>query len=161
MEIQEKFNELYNLMATSGDPAKMHVFGSAEQWLMGVLAKNNPELAKKWVEKVEAVKWNNYLCESDAMAIVAKFVNRDGSQGGKWSHQQIVSAVQELGGNICHEPYYNEHALFVAMNWIASNSWPTIVKFVPEEHTVLATYALAVDLLTDPDEPHFLSRYWK
>lgn len=161
MNYQEKYDELYAIMANSGDPAKMHIFGEAEKWAFEQMNRTNPDMAKKWLDRIEAVKWDNYLCEASAMAIVSKFVNQDGTQGAKWNYQQVMDAVRAAGGNESEQPYYNSWALFVVMNWIASNSWKTLSKLTTEDKMPGVIYSLALDYLKDPDEPHFIQRYWK
>lgn len=161
MNYQEKYDELYAIMANSGDPAKMHIFGEAEKWAFEQMNRTNPDMAKKWLDRIEAVKWDNYLCEASAMAIVSKFVNQDGTQGAKWNYQQVMDAVRAAGGNESEQPYYNSWALFVVMNWIASNSWKTLSTLTTEDKMPGVVYALALDYLKDPDEPHFIQRYWK
>lgn len=161
MNYQEKYDELYAIMANSGDPAKMHIFGEAEKWAFEQMNRINPDMAKKWLDRIEAVKWDNYLCEASAMAIVSKFVNQDGTMGAKWNYQQVMDAVRAAGGNESEQPYYNSWALFVVMNWIASNSWKTLSTLTTEDKMPGVVYALALDYLKDPDEPHFIQRYWK
>jgi len=161
MNYQEKYDELYAIMANSKDPAKMKIFGEAEKWMFDQINRSNPDMAKKWLDRIEAVKWHNYLCESSAMAIVAKFVNQDGTAGPKWQYQQVMDAVKAAGGNESEQPYYNSWALFVVMNWIASNSWKTLSKLTTEDKMPGVIYSLALDYLKDPDEPHFIQRYWK
>lgn len=161
MNYQEKYDELYAIMANSGDPAKMHIFGEAEKWAFEQMNRTNPDMAKKWLDRIEAVKWDNYLCEASAMSIVSKFVNQDGTQGAKWNYQQVMDAVRAAGGNESEQPYYNSWALFVVMNWIASNSWKTLSTLTTEDKMPGVVYALALDYLKDPDEPHFIQRYWK
>jgi outer membrane receptor for ferrienterochelin and colicin len=161
MNYQEKYDELYAIMANSGDPAKMHIFGEAEKWAFEQMNRTNPDMAKKWLDRIEAVKWDNYLCEASAMAIVSKFVNQDGTMGAKWNYQQVMDAVRAAGGNESEQPYYNSWALFVVMNWIASNSWKTLSTLTTEDKLPGVVYALALDYLKDPDEPHFIQRYWK
>lgn len=160
MNYQEKYDELYAIMANSGDPAKMHIFGEAEKWAFEQMNRTNPDMAKKWLDRIEAVKWDNYLCEASAMAIVSKFVNQDGTMGAKWNYQQVMDAVRAAGGNESEQPYYNSWALFVVMNWIASNSWKTLSTLTTEDKMPGVVYALALDYLKDPDEPHFIQRYW-
>ena len=161
MNYQEKYDELYAIMANSADPAKMHIFGEAEKWAFEQMNRTNPDMAKKWLDRIEAVKWDNYLCEASAMAIVSKFVNQDGTMGAKWNYQQVMDAVRAAGGNESEQPYYNSWALFVVMNWIASNSWKTLSTLTTEDKMPGVVYALALDYLKDPDEPHFIQRYWK
>ena len=161
MNYQEKYDELYAIMANSKDSAKMKIFGEAEKWMFDQINRSNPELAKKWLDRIEAVKWHNYLCESSANAIVSKFVNQDGTTGPKWQYQQVMDAVKAAGGNESEQPYYNSYALFVVMNWIASNHWKNLSKLVSEDKMPGVIYSLTLDYLKDPDEPHFLTRYWK
>lgn len=160
MNYQEKYNELYSLMAESKDASKMKVFGEAEKWVFEQLNKTNPDLARRWLEKIEGVRWNNYICESDAMAIASKFINQDNTRGPKWNYNQVVEAVKAVGGKMSEAPYYNEYALFLVMNMIASDHWGTLLSVVSEDMMPMLIYQLAVDKLKDVDRPHFIKSYW-
>lgn len=55
-ELIGRYDELYNDMAMAKDPKKMVVFGDAEKWVFRMLAEKHPELAEKWLAKLEAGK---------------------------------------------------------------------------------------------------------
>jgi hypothetical protein len=60
-DLIKRYRELYDEMALAKDPKKMVVFGDAERWVFSMLAEEHPELAEKWLSKLEAGRWNNYL----------------------------------------------------------------------------------------------------
>ena len=77
-ELIEKYDELYEDMATAKDPRKMMAFGDAEKWMFHMLAKEHPEIAEKWLTNLEAGKWHNYLAKTEAEEIaVFDFFNVD------------------------------------------------------------------------------------
>lgn len=160
MNYQENYNELYAIMANSKEPAKMKIFGEAEKWVFDQINKTNPDLARRWVDRIEAVRWNNYLCESDANALASKLINQDGSKGPKWNVSQIDAVVKSNGGKVSEAPYYNEYALFLVMNMLASDHWNTLSSIAPEDMMPLLIYQLAIDKLKDIDRPHFVKDYW-
>ena len=81
LDMKERYMELYNKMSSSKDVEKMKAFGDAEVWIFGMLADRHPELAQKWLDKLEASEWHNYLSESEAMDVVAGLKSQDGRTG--------------------------------------------------------------------------------
>lgn len=55
--MKQRYMELYRKMAESKDVAKMRAFGDAEVWIFGMLVDKHPELAQKWLDKLEASEW--------------------------------------------------------------------------------------------------------
>jgi hypothetical protein len=157
----QQYESLYKMMEGSGNPSKMKVFGNAEKWAFAQISKTHPEIAKHWLSKIEAVRWYNYLCENEANEIVSKFVNQDGSEGGKWSMQEIASVVKTNGGKMREEPYYNEYALYATMNMLASDHWESVSAFVAEDTIPTFIYSMALEKLKDVDHKEFVRPYFK
>lgn len=161
-EMTKRFEELYDNMALSKDPAKMHVFGNAEKWLFPQLAASQPKLARQWLDKLEASEWNNYLSQSEAEDIVSKLQNQNGSRGGKWSFAVFEQAVENKGKCMEHAPYYNKYALWATADMIYSDHARSLSAAVNDDKEELfeLIYAMAVEQLTDPDRPRFVREYF-
>lgn len=159
-ELIEKYDELYDDMATAKDPRKMMAFGDAERWMFHMLAKEHPEIAEKWLTKLEAAKWHNYLSKTEAEEIAGKLVNQDGSRGPHWSHETFKAAVESLGAKMSDEPYYNCWALWVEANVLWSDIHRSLSKYIPKEQEPAAYYEMAVEKLKDIDRPRFIREYF-
>lgn len=156
----EKYDELYEDMATAKDPRKMMAFGDAEKWMFHMLAKEHPEIAEKWLTKLEAGKWHNYLSKTEAEEIAAKLVNQDGSRGPHWSHETFKAAVESLGAKTEEEPFYNCWALWIMANALWSDHHKALMEFVPKEQEPKVYYLMAVEKLKDVDYPKFIRKYY-
>lgn len=159
-ELIEKYDELYEDMASAKDPRKMMAFGDAEKWMFHMLAKEHPEIAEKWLTKLEAGKWHNYLSKTEAEEIAAKLVNQDGSRGPHWSHETFKAAVESLGAKTEEEPFYNCWALWIMANALWSDHHKALMEFVPKEQEPKVYYLMAVEKLKDVDYPKFIRKYY-
>lgn len=151
-----RYNELYQDMAMSKDPKKMMVFGEAEKWMFHALAEKHPDIAERWLSKLEAGKWNNYLSKTEAESIAEKLINQDGSHGPHWSYEAFKAAVESLGGKMTDEPYYNSWALWLTANMRYSDNYKSASEFVPKEMMPKFFYNVAVENLKDVDRPHYI-----
>lgn len=159
-DLIKKYDELYEDMATAKDPRKMMAFGEAEKWVFYMMAEQHPELAEKWLTRLEAEKWYNYLSKNEAEEIVAKFVNQDGTRGPHWRYETFKAAVESLGGKLQSEPFYNCWALWVAANMQFSDHHISASEFVPRDMIPKYFYNMAVETLKDPDRPRFIREYF-
>lgn len=159
-ELIEKYDELYEDMAMAKDPRKMMAFGDAEKWMFHLLAKEHPDIAEKWLTKLEAAKWHNYLSKTEAEEIAAKLVNQDGSRGPHWSHETFKAAVESLGAKTAEEPFYNCWALWIMANALWSDHHKALMEFVPKEQEPKVYYLMAVEKLKDVDYPKFIRKYY-
>ena len=100
----KRYDELYEDMATAKDPSKMMAFGDAEKWMFHALAEKHPEIAEKWLTRLEASKWYNYLSASEAVQIAAGIINQDGTKGAHWDYDVFKEGVESLGAKISDEP---------------------------------------------------------
>lgn len=160
-EMKARYDELYNKMARSKDVEKMKAFGSADRWAFFMVVDKHPELAKKWLDKLEASDWNNYLSDTEAVEIVSQLRNRDGQTGAHWNMATFVNAVQSIGGEMENPPHYNKYALWATANMLYSDHYKSAKKYVGDESKMPAYfYDLAVEKLTDVDRPHFIREYF-
>lgn len=156
----KRYHELYDEMAMAKDPKKMIVFGEAERWVFAMVAEKHPDLAEKWLSKLEAGKWNNYLSRSEAEIIVSNLFNQDGSRGPHWNYETFKAAVESLGGKMTDEPYYNCWALWVVANMEYSDHHRSASEFVPKDMMPKYFYEVAVEKLKDVDRPKFVRDYF-
>ena len=159
-EIIRKYDELYHDMATAKDPHKMLAFGEAEKWMFHMLAEKHPEIAEKWLTKLEASKWHNYLSKAEAEEIASKLVNQDGSRGPHWDYETFKHAVESLGGQMKDEPFYNCYSLWIMANALWSDHHHCLMEFIPKDEEPRAYYMLAVEKLKDVDYPKFIRKYY-
>jgi hypothetical protein len=159
-EIIRKYDELYHDMATAKDPHKMMAFGEAEKWMFHMLAETHPEIAEKWLTKLEASKWHNYLSKAEAEEIASKLINQDGSHGPHWDYETFKDAVESLGGKMKDEPFYNCYSLWIMANALYSDHHKSLMEFVPKEQEPKVYYLMAVEKLKDVDYPKFIRKYY-
>ena len=159
-DLIRRYVELYEDMASAKDPKKMMIFGEAEKWMFHEIAKAHPELAEKWLSKLEAGKWHNYLSKVEAEDIANKLVNQDGSRGPHWPYETFKGAVESLGAKMAEEPYYNCWALWIMANALWSDHHKSLSEFVPKEQEPKVYYLMAVEKLKDVDYPKFIRKYY-
>ena len=157
----KKYDELFEDMASSRDPKKMMVFGDAEKWVFHMVAKKHPDIAEKWISKLEAGKWNNYLSKSEAEDIVSRLVNQDGTRGPHWDYEPFRAAVESIGGKMSDMPFYNCYALWATANMRYSDNYRSASEFVPKDQMPRYFYNVAVETLKDIDRPKFVRDYFE
>lgn len=162
-EIMSKFDELYGIMATSTNVKYMHTFGDTMRCMMNDMASKHPEQAQEYIEKLCAIKWKNYLTKKEASEIVS-----DMNPTVTWDMQTWLNAMANLGLPTEEEPYYNDYALYVAMNQVISDHGCTVAKILGKEsvkdidsdNLVKYGYNLALDLLKDKDGVYDIREYF-
>lgn len=167
-EIKDRYDYLYDRMKSSRNPQNMKVYGDTTTSIFHRLLEKHPDIAEEWVEGFEAILWNNYLTPMQAKKITDRIINQDGKEGPKWSEDLFFHAVEQLGGEIEREPYYNRYALWTVANAMYSDhakstsedmGYSTIAE-VPPEKMALSMYKKAVGSLTDPDRKNYVERYY-
>lgn len=159
-DIIKKYDELYDEMASSKDPRRMMAFGDTEKWMFYMLAEKHPEIADKWLSRLEASKWHNYLSKSEAEAIASKLVNQDGTHGPHWDYETFKAVVESLGGKTTDEPYYNCWALWTVANMRFSDNYRSASAFIQNDMIPKYFYMVAVETLKDIDRPKFIREYF-
>ena len=159
-ELVEKYDELYEDMASGKDPSKMIAFGEAEKWMFHQMADKHPEIAERWLTKLESARWHNYLSKSEAEYITSNLINQDNTRGPHWSYDTFKGAVESLSGKMAVEPSYNCWALWVTANMLYSDHHRSTSEFVPRDQEPKFFYAMAVEKLKDVDRPNFIREYF-
>lgn len=154
-ELKEKYSELYDYMAQSKDPKNMQVFGHTMNEMMDWLIANKPDAAQAWIEKLEAIKWKNYLTPSEADRVVGAM-----NPKAPWNREQWSQAMEQSGFEFEEWPHYNRCALYATMNMLMSDSSETIREYVDEEQLFPFVHALAVDKLKDRDNRFSVRPYF-
>lgn len=159
-EIQRRFDELVAKIVASKDTDKMKVLMYADAWGFKQMATMQPKMAQKWLDKIEASEWYNYLSSEEAEQVVSGLVNQNGTKGPKWPMQQFEAAVTALGGQMQDAPYYNKCALWATANMIYSDHAKSLSEVVSEADMPKIVYKMAVEKLKDPDRPRFIRPYF-
>lgn len=154
-EMKNEFYALYNMMANSNKVENMHTFGNVHKEMMEWFIANKPELAQEWLEKLQSIKWKNYLSTKEAEKIVAEM-----NPPAPWTRDQWRAAMKEHGFDFDREPYFNRCALWVTMNMKMSDSGDTLAKYIEGDKMFEAVYHLAVDSLTDKDGRFKIREYF-
>lgn len=145
-ELKDKYYELYDYMAHSKDPKNMMAFGSTMNEMMDWLIANKPDAAEEWIQKLEAIRWKNYLTPKEAEAIVASMEPK-----APWNRQQWAQVMDEHHYDKEKMPCYNRCALWVTMNMIMSDSSATLAKYINGGDIFQVVHDLALDKLMDKD----------
>lgn len=145
-ELRENYYELYEYMANSKNPDNMKAFGHVMNDMMEWLIVNKSDAAQEWIDRLQAIKWKNYLTQKEADSIVS-----DMEPKAPWSREQWRSAMEQKGYALEKEPCYNRCALYTTMNMIMSDSSETLGKYIQAEDLFGIVHDLAEDKLTDKD----------
>ena len=169
IELKERYGRLHRKMTDADDKHNRQIFFDADKWAFDRIADTAPATAQIWLDKLQAVCWNNYLTDSEAKTINASLINQDESIGGKWSKDTFLQTSERLGAVTEKEPYYNANALWVVANMIYSDHAKSIADdmgagsptSVPSDKMALSCYRKAVEKLCDRDRKHFVREYFE
>ena len=162
-EFIKEFDELYRIMATSNTPKFMHIFGATMREMMCDIVELKPTLAEEYLSQLCAIKWHNYLTKKEADKIIEKM-----NPQATWDKQTWLDAMGKFSLPMGEKPFYNDYALYIAMNQVVSDHGETIAKIAGKksiqeiEPTELVKYAynMAIDLLKDKDGVYDIREYF-
>lgn len=160
-EQKDRFTGLYDYMAESRDPKNMKTFGRVMIEMMDYLIANKPDIAEEMIDKLEAIKWNQYLTPKEAEKIIA---NMD--PAAPWSRDQWKNAMASLGLPLEDAPYYNHCALWVEMNKMYSDFGDEIAALMDkplmssDKDIITACYKMALKTLRDKDGIYNIRSYF-
>ena len=162
-EMKQEFMELYDMMAMSHDVKNMRTFGNVHKEMFLWFVANKPDLAQEWLDKLESIKWCNYLTKKEAEKIVSEMVPK-----APWSYDVWKNAMTQLGIPMEDEPYYNSYALWTVMNQVYTDHAQTIadniikkpLAQIPADQLVHGIRSLALDLLQDKDGRYCVRAYF-
>lgn len=155
-EMRDKYWSLYEYMANSKKPENMKAFGRVMTQMMEDMIYNSPTKAEEYINKLESIKWDNYLTATEAEKIVAAMEPK-----APWSREQWRVAMEQHGYLLEEWPCYNRCALYVTMNMIMSDSSATIGKYVASEDLFKLVHDVAVDKLKDADGKFNIRAYFE
>ena len=98
-EMKNEWIALYNMIANSHDVSFMRTFGNVHKEMMNWMIANKPELAQEWLDKLESIKWNNYLTSKEAEKILANMMPK-----APWAKDLWKQAMNDHGFELSHEP---------------------------------------------------------
>ena len=154
-EIIDKYLSLKEYMIESRDPDNMMLFGDVMDELIERLAKNDTAFAEREVEKLEAMKWEQYLTRSEAEDIIAHM-----DPPAPWNYATWVNALDNAGLDREQEDVFNEFALWVTMNGKMSDHKASLAEFIPGDQLLRFVYVQAVESLTDKDGKFDVREYY-
>ena len=154
-EMKERFSDLYSYMAMSKKPSYMMAFGSVMKEMMDWMIANKPAEAQEWIDKLESIRWKNYLTPKEADNIIAQMVPK-----APWTRDQWKAAMDKHEYKHEEMPCYNPCALFVTMSMIYSDSSDTLSNFMQGADMFDLIHDLAIDKLKDRDGRFNVRRYF-
>jgi len=160
-ELRDRYLGLYDYMATSRDPKNMKAFGSVMTQMMDVMLQKMPAEAEEMIDKLEAIKWRQYLTPKEAEKIVAGMDPK-----APWSRDTWKGAMESFGLPLEEMPAYNRCALWVEMNKIYSDYGEEIASLLgkplsPSDKDIIsACYKMALKNLKDKDGIYDIRKYF-
>lgn len=130
--------------------------------VLKMVASMSEDNAKALADECEdLVRFRNYLSEDEAMDVVRKFMNFDGSRGPHWSKpEDAFRAVQSLGLQYEADGGYNRWAFFVVLNMVWSDEWGVLHNYVSPDQEVRVCAELAQAKLEDVDKVFSVRKYF-
>lgn len=162
-EMKEQYELLYDYMAASGNPENMKAFGRVMTEMMNVMIQKMPTEAEEMIQKLESIRWKQYLTPKEAETIVAKM-----EPSAPWKRDVWNNAMKSLGIPVEEQPYYNSCALFTEMNKqysdhaesLAQKVWKKPLSSIPAEEIIPIIHAFAIDVLKDKDHVYNIRSYF-
>lgn len=159
--MKQEFAGLYDMMANQRDVKFMRVFGGVHKEMFDWFVANKPELAQEWLDKLEAIKWHQYLTPKEAEKIVAGMEPK-----APWSREVWKNAMESFGLPLEEMPAYNRCALWVEMNKIYSDFGEEIAALLgkplsaSDKDIISACYKMALKNLKDKDGIYDIRKYF-
>jgi hypothetical protein len=159
--MKERYDALYDYMAQSRDPKNMKTFGCVMTEMMDWLIQSKPDMAQEMIEKLEAVRWKQYLTTKEAEKIVSGMDPK-----GPWSREAWKNAMESFGLPLEEAPLYNKFALWVEINKIYSDYGEEIASLMgkslsPSDKDIIAAcYRMALKNLLDKDGIYDIRKYF-
>ena len=161
-EMKERYTALYDYMAASREPRNMKLFGSVMTEMMDAMLAKMPAEAGEMIDKLEAIRWKQFLTPKEAEGIVAGMVPK-----APWTRDAWASAMESLGLPPEEQPDYNRCALWTEMNKMYSDFGETVAGLLgrtpdPGDGDIIAAaYKMALNTLKDRDGVYDIRRYFR
>lgn len=160
-ELKERYDSLYDYMANSKDPKNMKAFGCVMTDMMGILIAKMPDVAEEMIDKLESIRWKQYLTPKEAESIVARMDPK-----APWTRDQWRQTMESFGLPLEDAPFYNRCALWVEMNKVYSDYGEEIASLIgkpmsPNDKDIIsACYKMALKTLKDKDGVYDIRKYF-
>ena len=160
-ELKDRYTALYDYMANSRDPKNMKAFGCVMTEMMDFLIVNKPDVAEEMIDKLESIKWHQYLTPKEAEHIIA---NMDPK--APWSRDAWRQTMESFGLPLEEPPYYNRCALFVEMSKMYSDFGDEIAALLGKPLTptdkdiITACYKMALKTFKEKDGVYDIRKYF-
>lgn len=160
-EMKERYDSLYDYMAGSRDPKNMKAFGCVMTEMMDYLIQNKPDVAEEMIDRLEGIKWKQYLTPKEAEAITAKMDPK-----APWSRDLWRQTMQSLGLPMEEMFVYNRCSLFVEMSKMYSDFGEEIAGMLgktlspTDKDIISACYKMALKTLRDKDGVYDIRKYF-
>ena len=159
--MKERYMSLYDYMAQSRNPKNMKVFGAVMTQMMDVILQKMPDTAEDMIDKLESIKWRQYLTPKEAEKIVLGMDPK-----APWSREVWRNAMESFGLPLEEMPAYNRCALWVEMNKIYSDFGEEIASLLgkplsaSDKDIIAACYKMALKNLKDKDGIYDIRKYF-
>lgn len=161
-EMTERFEGLYDYMATSRKPKYMKHFGMVMKDMMAWFIENKPEAAEMYLDTLSSIEWEQYLTRNEAMEIVKNMQPK-----AAWDYDPWHSAMKSLGLECEREHVFNSYALWVVMNAVHSDNGAVLTSLMGIAPTdtgnadyIRAVHSMALNLLLDEDGKYCVRCYF-
>ena len=160
-ELKDRYTGLYDYMANSRDPKNMKAFGCVMTEMMDVMIQKMPDVAEEMIDKLESIKWKQYLTPKEAEKIVAGMDPK-----APWTRDAWKSAMESFGLPMEEWPSYNRCALWTEMNKIYSDFGEEIAALLgkplapTDKDIIAACYKMALKNLKDKDGMYDIRKYF-
>ena len=160
-ELKDRYDGLYDYMASSRDPKNMKAFGCVMNEMMDWMIQYKPDVAEEMVDQLEAIRWHQYLTPKEAERIVAGMDPK-----APWGRDAWKSAMESFGLPLEEAPYYNRCALWTEMNKIYSDFGEEIASLLgkplspTDKEIISACYKMALKNLKDKDGVYDIRKYF-
>ena len=159
--MKDRYTGLYDYMAQSRDPKNMKAFGCVMNEMMDYLIQNKPDVAEEMIDKLEAIKWHQYLTPKEAEHIVAGMDPK-----APWTRDAWKSAMESFGLPVEEPPYYNRCARWVELHKMYSDFGDEIAALLgkplmpTDKDIIAACYKMAMKTLRDKDGIYNIRAYF-
>lgn len=164
--MSEKLTKLLSIHQSAIDSKQIEKMFIADMVMKAAIRKLSSYNEDDIVDLIEmyegAMSYNNFLTTIEAVNICKNLKSKDGSVGPKWKSDVFMQYLKEM--EFPHEcaPYYNENALYVTVNMMASDFGEQISKWSgrDQRNFFRMSYDFAVAQLTDVDHPKWIRHHF-
>lgn len=129
--MKEEFKQLYDMIINSNNVMHMLLLGSITKDMMHKLIEENPQQAREYLDRLQSIKWHNYVTAKEAESIVEKMTPKPSFTRQQWNGMMLDENLPKS-----EEHCYNENALYLTMCMISSDSEKTLYSIIGTDKAV-------------------------